>query len=102
MRQQRKQYRQSFKDEAVRLVLEHGYSCAQAGEQLGVPTKTLANWVRPHRRSERTAAIARGVEQDDPAALRAQIAELQKQLRRADMERDIFKKATACFAKDNL
>jgi transposase-like protein len=36
--------------------------------------------------------IATGVANDDPAALRAQIGELQKQLRRAEMERDILKK----------
>lgn len=97
----RRQYPQSFKDEAIRLVLEQGYSCDQAGEQLGVPGKTLANWVRPHRKSNRNDEVQRGVEQDDPAALRARIAELQKQLRRTEMEREILKKATAFFAKEN-
>lgn len=101
MKQERKRYSRAFKDEAIRLVLDHDYSCAKAGEQLGVPIKTLANWVRPHRKRRRSAAIQRGVEQDDPAALRARVAELEKQLRRAEMEREILKKATAYFAKES-
>ena len=78
------------------------YSCRQAGQQLGIPHKTLANWARPRRQQERSVAIAAGVEKSDPAALRARIVELEKQLRRAEMEREILKKATAYFAKENL
>jgi transposase len=88
----RKQYSQELKAEAIRLVLEHGYTCDAAGQKLGVPPKTLANWARPHRRENRRKQISVGVENNDPAALRAQIVELQKQLRRAEMERDILKK----------
>lgn len=97
-----RQYTPQFKDQAMKLVLEHGYTCRQAGQRLGMPYKTLANWVRPRRRKDREAAIDLGVQQDDPAALRARIAELEKQLRRAEMEREILKKATAYFAKENL
>jgi transposase len=88
----RKQYTPEFKAEAVKLVLEQGYTCRQAGKQLGIPHKTLANWARPRRKQERSAAIAAGVAQDDPAALRLRIAELEKQPRRAEMEQEILKK----------
>lgn len=98
----RRHYPAEFKAEAVKLVLEQGYSCQQAGKQLGVPSKTLANWVRPQRKQQRSIQIAAGVAVDDPAALRARIVELEKQLRRAEMEREILKKATAYFAKENL
>ena len=98
----RKHYPPEFKTEAVKLVLQQGYTCKQAGQQLGVPKKTLANWVRPHRKQERAAQIAAGLQIDDPAALRSRIAELEKQLRRAEMEREILKKATAYFAKESL
>ncbi|NJL72162.1 MAG: transposase [Candidatus Competibacteraceae bacterium] len=101
MPEPRRQYLPSFKDEAIRLVLEHGYTCDRAGEQLGVPPKTLANWVRPHRKQRQATEVQRGVEQDDPTALRARITELQKRLRQAEMEREILKKATAFFAKEN-
>lgn len=58
---ERRQYPRQFKDEAIRLVLEQGYTCGKAGEQLGVPAKTLANWVRPLRKEKRLAQIAVGV-----------------------------------------
>jgi transposase-like protein len=35
---------------------------------------------------------------EDPAVLKAQIKELQRQLKRSEMEKDILKKATAYFA----
>ena len=92
VRIERRIYSTEFKQEAIRLVLEHGYSTDGAGKKLGVPPKTLANWVRPHRRENRLKQIATGLVNDDPAAMKAQIAELQKQLRRAEMERDILKK----------
>jgi len=98
----RRHYPSEFKAEAIKLVLEQGYSCQQAGKQLDIPPKTLANWVRPQRKRQRSIQIAAGVAVDDPAALRARIVELEKQLRRAEMEREILKKATACFAKENL
>jgi transposase len=99
---ERRQYTEEFKKEAMKLVLEQGYTARQAGKQLGIPHKTLANWVRPFRKEKRSLEIARGVENDGPAALRARIVELEKQLRRTEMEREILKKATAYFAKENL
>ena len=39
---------------------------------------------------------------DDPAVLRTQLLELRRRLHRAEMERDILKKATAYFANQNL
>jgi transposase len=99
---ERRQYGEEFKKEAMKLVLEQGYTTRQAGKQLDIPHKTLANWVRPFRKERRSVEIAHGVENNDPVALRARIAELEKQLRRAEMEREILKKATAYFAKENL
>lgn len=88
----RRVYPKQFKDEAIQLVLHQGYTCQKAAQQLGVPAKTLANWVRPLRKEKRSAEIAVGVAKDDPSALRARIAELEKQLRRTEMEREILKK----------
>lgn len=89
---ERRHYPEEFKTEAIKLVLEQGYTTRQAGKQLGIPHKTLANWVRPLRKQKRSIEIGQGVENNDPAALKAHIAELQKQLRCAEMERDILKK----------
>ena len=92
MQTERRIYPPQFKEQAIRLVLVEGDTCDKAGQKLGVPAKTLANWVRPRRRQERSAQVAVGVANDDPAALKARIAELEKQLRRTEMEREILKK----------
>ncbi len=41
-------------------------------------------------------------ESDDPKVLKARIVELEARLRRAEMEREILKKATAYFAGPHL
>lgn len=89
---ERRVYTDEFKAEAIKLVLEHGYTCDAAGQKLGVPPKTVANWVRPYRRDGRGRIVVQGVPSDDPAVLKAENAELRKQLRRAEMKRDILKK----------
>jgi transposase len=89
---ERKIYTRQFKEEAIAMVLQQGHTCKEVGERLGVPPKSLANWVRPLRKQQRGAQIAQGVAKDDPAALRARIVELEKQLRRTEMEREILKK----------
>ncbi len=85
-------YPDELKQEAIRLVLESGLSNSQAGKKLGVPSKTLGNWVTPLRKAQRLKAIGIGVANDDPAALRQENLELRKELARARMERDILKK----------
>ncbi len=87
---QRRIYTQEFKNQAADLVLKEGYSVMQAARQLGISHKTLNNWIRPQRKIKRDQMIAEGLQHDDPAALRAHIADLQKQLRRTEMERDIL------------
>lgn len=89
---QRRIYTQEFKNQAADLVLKEGYSATQAARQLGISHKTLNNWIRPQRKVKRDQMITEGLQHDDPAALRACIADLQKQLRKAQMERDILKK----------
>lgn len=43
-----KSYPQAFKDEAVLMVLEQGYSVADAKKPLGVSTSLLYNWKEKH------------------------------------------------------
>jgi transposase len=88
-----------FKDEACKLVLERGYSIANAARELGLVDATLAYWLekRGYRKPERPALSAAG-QSNDPQALKAHIRELEARLRRAEMEKDILKKATAYFA----
>ena len=89
---ERRVYSSELKQEAVRLVMESGLSNAQAGARLGVRPKTVGAWITPFRRAKRLKAIEIGVANDDPAALKQQNLELQKEIARLRMERDILKK----------
>ncbi len=89
-------YTGEFKTEAVKLVLEQEHSIAEAGKRLGIPDQTLGTWVMLARQGK--------LEQGQHAVSEqaAENARLRKALARAEMERDILKKAAAYFAKESL
>jgi transposase len=90
-------FSEEFKRDAVRLVSEEKYSFKAAAAAVNVSQKSLRDWygrlaLRPTPCGEDAT-----VEQ-----LRAENTRLRQQLRRAEMEREILKKATAYFAKESL
>lgn len=85
-------YSEQFKREAVRLVTEEGYSFNQAGKAVGVCHTTIRSWVA--RYGETSPQRTRFASEAD------EIAHLQAENRRLRMERDILKKATAFFARE--
>ena len=92
----RKQYPKEFKLDAVSLVLEQGYSRAEAARSLDIDSKMLGRWVREHQQSDDGQAF-RGngklsPEQEENRRLKAEV----KRLR---MEKEILKKATIFFAE---
>ena len=90
-------YEESFKRDAVRLVTEEKYSFAAAAAAVGVTDQTLRAW---HKKFAPPPAPCG--ENATAAELQAEVQRLQKALRRAEMERDILKKATAYFAQESL
>ena len=89
-------YSEEFKQDAVRLVSEENYSFKAAAAAVNVSEKSLRDW------------HARIVPQPSPCGdgaslneLREENKRLRQQLRRAEMEREILKKATAYFAKES-
>jgi transposase len=93
-----KHYTKQFKQEAMGLVTAQGYTPTQAARELGMPDSTLMVWLR---RAGWRKPVEDGPLGEDPAVLKAHVQELRRQLRRAEMERDILKKATAYFANQN-
>jgi transposase len=81
-----------FKEEAVRQVLQRGYSVKEVAERVGVSTHSLYKWVRAAREAQPEA--------DELAAKKLEIQRLKAELRRVQEERDILKKAAAYFAKE--
>lgn len=87
-------YSPEFKDEAVRQILERGYSVTEVSERLGVSSHSLYKWVKavkPEKTEEQAAELIEA---------KSEILRLRAQLRRTEEERDILKKAARYFAKD--
>lgn len=94
-------YDNEFREDAMRLVTEEGYTPTAAARELGVPINTLNQWLKKSgwRPPAKGGPIGPNAPlSDDPAVLKVRIGELEAQLRRARMEKDILKKATAYFA----
>ena len=91
----RKFYSQEFKREAVSLVAEQGYSCAEAGRSLGIRGNLIGRW---QRELESGDVVFQGNGRLTPDQQR--IRDLEGEVRRLKMEKDILKKATAFFVQE--
>ena len=83
-----------FKDEAVRQVVDRGHPVAEVAERLGVSAHSLYKWVKaikPDKTDEQAAALIEA---------RSEVLKLKAQLKRAEEERDVLKKAARYFAQN--
>jgi len=48
----RQTYTKEFKADAVKLVIEQGYSCTEVGRRLGINHSNVTRWVREHRNAQ--------------------------------------------------
>ena len=90
-----RQYSPEFKEEAVSMVAEQGYTVRKAADALGIRVNLLYRWRQEKREREsrkRGAVVVVSGEQHEVALLRAEIKQL-----RTDLE--ILKKASAFFAR---
>ena len=94
-KRRRRSYTDEFKASAVRLVLDEARSVAGAARDLDVTESALRMWVE-HARADRT-----GGQTGLTTAEREELARLRKENRILLEEREILKKATAFFAKQN-
>ena len=86
-------YTDEFKQEAVNQVVVHGYSVLEDSKRLGIANKSLYDWIKK---------FSKPLEQrEEEADLRAEIARLKKQLKRAEQERAILKEAAVFFAGES-
>jgi len=83
-----------FKDEAVRQIVDRGYSVAEASERLGVSAHSLYKWVKAVKRDKTDEQAAALVE------ARSEILKFRSQLKRTEEERDILKKAARYLAQN--
>ena len=93
----RRSFSKEFKREAVALVTEHGYSYAEAGRSLDIDAKLIGRWRRELVAAEGEAFPGKG--KRPPTQQR--IRDLEDQVKRLQMEKNILKKAAAFFAKES-
>lgn len=87
-------YSPEFKEEAVRQIVERGYSVAEVSDRLGVSSHSLYKWVKAVRPDKTEKQAAELVE------TKSEVLRLRAQLRRTEEERDILKKAARYFARE--
>ena len=90
----RRSFTLEFKTSAARLVREQGYSVPQAAESLGVDPRSIRDWVARFAPQPLAGATS------GDAELRQEVERLRAENKRLLMEREILKKATAFFARE--
>ena len=93
----RQKFTTEFKNDAIKLVVEQGYSCNEVGRRLGINSSNVSRWVREYR--QETDPPADG--STSRSELEAEVKRLRKENQRLQMEREILKKAAAFFAKES-
>ena len=87
-----KSYSQEFKEEAVALVTEQGYTVPKAAESLGTRANQLYQWKQKIENPKQGSAL----NSDE----KSELVTLRKKVKQLRMEKEILKKASAFFAKE--
>lgn len=94
----RHKYTTEFKEQAVRLSFKGEKSIAQLAADLGIAANMLYRWRREFQGAAKTGS-GKVAFPGQGRARDAELEQLRKALRLAEMERDILKKAAAYFAQ---
>ncbi len=93
MGKSRRQFSREFKLEAVKQIVEQGRSVSEVAASLGVQANLLGNWKRKFL-EDGSLQVPEGRQTD----LAEEVRKLRRELRIAQQEREILKKAAAYFA----
>ena len=88
-----KRYAEEFKVEAVKQVVDRGYSVSSVARRLGITTHSLYAWIKKYGNPDSQHSKISEQEKE--------IRKLKSELKRVTDERDILKKAAAYFAKES-
>nr|AHA59171.1 transposase [Photobacterium gaetbulicola Gung47] len=94
----RRTFSPEFKLEAAQLVLDQGYSVAEAAKAMNVGKSTMDKWVR-QLKEERQGVSPKASPMTQE---QIEIRELKKKLARLEEHNEILKKATALLMSDSL
>jgi len=94
---ERKKYTEEFKREAVKLVLNHGYSQTEAANSLGINHRNINRWVfeaKIGKKANHTKSSLQSIDAN------VELIALRKEVTRLKLEKEILKKAAAFFASE--
>ena len=94
----RRTFTQDFKLDAAKLVVEQGYSIRQAAEAMNVGKSTMDKWVRQLKNEHKGIVSTASPLTPDQRKIR----DLEKRIKRIEMEKEILKKATALLMSDSM
>ncbi len=94
MKQKRQytKYTKEYKEEAVAIVREQGYSVPEAAKSLGINTNMIYRWKEKLEKELEGKSLS--IDE------RAELKKLRKEIKTLRMEKEILKKASAFFAKE--
>jgi len=98
MKKNRRSFTTEFKHEAACLVLDQGYSVAEACRSLGVGDTALRRWIK-QLEAERGGVTPKGKALTTD---QQKIQELEARINRLEREKSILKKATALLMSDEM
>ena len=96
MKRERRHFDKEFKLMAVNLCLT-GKSTREVAEELGLRTELVTRWKREYNQFKEGSFSGHG--NINMTEEQKEIARLKKELREAQLERDILKKAVSIFSK---
>ncbi len=94
----RRRFDPDFRLEAAQLVVDQHYSIREAAEAMNVGKSSMDKWVRQLRQERQGKSPGASPMTPD----QRRIKELERQLKRVEMEKEILKKATALLMSDEL
>ena len=96
MKRKRRTFSREYKLAAVKKVIEQGLSHREVARDLGIRDTLIHNW---RKFFEADGTLQAEINQSP--SVEAELKRLREECRQLKMERDILKKATAFFAKEN-
>jgi len=90
-KRQYRTYTKEFKEEAIGLITEQGYTVPQAADALGLSSNLLYTWKQKAEELETST-----VSPDE----KVELFVLRKEVKQLRMEKEILKKASAFFARE--
>ena len=101
MKKQKREYPETFKEQAINLLRSSGRSAADIERELGITPGLLSRWNRKKAKREGQVIAPRSNQPLADQPLTEQVKQLERENARLRQEKEILKKAVAIFTHPN-